>query len=244
MKLRLVLPALLVVVGLALTLEDEGRAQAEPQIVYVVNESSVPSYKLEDALPAFQAAIDDDFGPSWNAYAQLQLVAVAPAASWVIELLDTPVCMDCGGYHELRGGAPHAVVGARVKGANWEQVFTHEMFEMLADPYVDRASYVAHCHFGTCISGDMYAVEPADPVEATRFSYRKTSPYGRPVVISDFVTPNWYNGQVGGKLDFVGAVKRNHQLLSGGYSYVCHNGMWKQLLRYEFKTRRLLHGNR
>lgn len=229
---------LTVVVGLVLALGDNGRAQPQQQVVYVVNESSVPNYKLADVLPAFQAAIDDDFGPVWNTYAQLQQVAVAPPASWVVELRDDPGCWGCAGYHELKGGNPHAVVGARVRHANWEEVFTHETFEMLVDPYVDRASYVAHCSANTCMSGDIYAVEPADPVEDLRYSYRKTSPYGRSVVISDFVTPSWYNGQGGGKLDFMGAVRRNHQLLPGGYAYICHDGQWKQLLRYEFRTRR------
>jgi hypothetical protein len=131
--------------GAVLALGDNGRAQATPLVIYVVNESSVPNSKLQDALVAFQQAIDDDFDPVWNTYAQLQQVDAAPPVSWVIELRDDPGCWGCAGYHELKGRNPHAVVGARVGHANWEQVFTHETFEMLADPYVDRASYVAHC---------------------------------------------------------------------------------------------------
>ena len=205
------------------------------QTIYVVNHSSVPNYKLADALTAYQQAVDNDFGPAWNAYANLELVSAAPPHAWSIELRDETDLWGAAGYHGLHGQMPFAMVGART-GINWELVFSHELFEMLADPYIDRASYLVECgYFTGCISKAFYIVEVADPVEALWHSYRRESEYGRSVVISDFVLPSWYTAQGGAGFDFLGHVKHHHEVMRGGYAYACRNGSWMAIKRWAFR---------
>jgi hypothetical protein len=221
--------------GLAL-LCGSARAQLTPQIIYVVNESSVPTYRIADALPAFQQAADEDFGPVWNAYGQLQLTTLPPEGAWEIDIVDTPDIW-ASGYHTMHGRVPYGQVGTKT-GIPWQLVFSHELFEMLADPYVDRASYVPPlCIGNTCHSGEFYAVEVSDPVEALRYAYWKKSPYGRHILISDFVTPNWFTGQGGAALDFTGNLLHHHQIGKGGYVYICREGNWQPLGTDEFRRR-------
>jgi hypothetical protein len=202
------------------------------QAIYVINQSSIHTWKLRDAIPAFQQAVDQDFGPTWNAYGQLTLVDKAPAGSWSIVLTDTPSCWSCAGFHEMQAGQPYGEVGART-GVNWELVFSHELFEILADPYVDRASYLVRCGYSSCTSNAFYAVEVADPVEARWSSYQVRSPYGRSVVISDFVTPAWYGDQGGRSYDFNGLVHHHHQIMRGGYAYVSQDGTWGPIFQFK-----------
>lgn len=208
-----------------------GEPHAVP--VYVVNRSQVPTWKLNDYLPAFQAALDEDFGPVWNVYGRLELVDQLPEDGMGIELVDVADlnCFLCAGYHELIGHRPHSIVGVGT-GVPWPLVFTHEAEEMLVDPYIDRASFLARCSHYTCTSDAFYLVEVADPVESVKFAYTRTSPRGRGVLISDFVTPAWYTEQGGDLLDFTGHVHRHHEILDGGYIFVNRNGSWDSIDKF------------
>lgn len=188
--------------------------------IYVANGSTeLSNAQVSDALPAFQAAIDQDFAPEWNSGATLSL-SPAPTRSWQIELLDFPDCGNCAGFHNVIGGQPHAQVG--VDG--WQVTFTHELWEMLADPFTNRGMVVSPrrgVH-------KWYALEVADPVEADSFAYTRLSASGQPVSISDFVTEAWYRRGSRGPWDFTHATKRPLQVLDDGYQLWWLNG-WQEV---------------
>lgn len=211
------------------------RAGGRPTI-YVWNTSSViRDATIIDAIPVWQRAIDEDFAPEWNADAQLVFSgngpdAEPPADRWYIEVTDFSDIWGALAYHGVMGSAPYGRVFAEDAieyGFNWEVSFTHELWEMLADPYINRTIEVRDSVF--------YSLEVADPVEADRLAYWRLSPGGVPVAISDFVFEEWYRPNVPGPYDFTGHVKRPLQVLKGGYQNIFIDGRWTSV--FHFKTR-------
>lgn len=201
-------------------------AQAKFQrVIYVTNTSSVLSdAAVRDALPAFQAAIDKDFDPIWHSDAYLIYIghSKAPKGSWHIDIVDSPNCFMCAGYHDFnpKTGEAEGVVGAKL-GMNWQGIFTHELFEILGDPWVQGDGTDART---VKVGSDKYVVETADPVEADKYAYWRSSKSGKPVMISDFVTPAWFRAGSTGRWDFTGSCRRPLQILPEGYQLVFRNG--------------------
>lgn len=238
----LVVMAALLVVAFALYPRGARPGPAGPGVeISVVNRSSVPDARVADSLTAIQHAADADFGPTWNAYARLVYYpsgtprsAIPPG--WTIRLYDQPACgFGCAGQHDQRNGWPYADIGMRISGVAWTEVLTHELWEMLADPYVDREQGVIVQQpgpFGGSVTTDRFSfVEVADPVEASRYDYTRASDTGRTVRISDFVTEAWYRdlhdrGRT--PLDFARHVTRRRQVLPGGYAWYSTGSAWAQ----------------
>ena len=199
------------------------RAQADlrpaPTTVYVINHATrISDQGVLDVLPAFQAAVSNELQRYWHVNTALVFTTTTPpAGASYITLQDSTNLFNALGYHDLdTNNVPFAVVGVEDgfgAGYNWEVTFTHELFEMLVDPYVDK-----WWSFRT----KSFFIEIGDPVEADQFAYLRRSATGLPVMISDFVTPAWYNRHKAGPYDFHRRVKRPRQVLPGGYvtSYV------------------------
>jgi hypothetical protein len=194
-----------------------GTAAAGGQRIYIRNMStSVPDADVVDALPAFQAAVSEDFAPFWHVDAELVFLGhdPAPLDGWRIVLVDSPACWFCDGFHEVAKGIPRAEVGMQ---EGWQVTFSHELFEMLADPMINR---------GVLVGKKWYALEVCDPVEANEIAYERPSATGVPVQISDFVTENWFRPHSAGPYDFLRQTHRPLQVMNGGYSLVWRNNDW------------------
>jgi hypothetical protein len=215
-----VLRRALVLVAIAVTFAGSAAAAAAAVPIYVTNESTViTDAQLQDALTCFQRAVTDDFAPVWHADAQL-VFAQPPAGVWEIRVSDDSDSFGALAYHDVIGGAPVAKVFAKTNidyGYNWETAFTHELFEMLADPWVNRAARTAK---------GWYMVEVGDPVEDDAFAYWRTTDTGAPCAISDFVTEAWYRKGAKGPYDFTGHARKPLQLLTGGYQLVWRATGW------------------
>lgn len=193
------------------------------RVIYITNESSTLTDRaVRDALPAFQAALSKDFAPIWDADARLVYIGrkSAPRLAWQIKLTDYPACLGCYGYHEYADRTVRAEVG--VNQGNWQITFMHELFEMEADPYAAIPGPVR----GVQVGDDWYAMETADPVEANNLAYTRWSATGKPVKISDFVTPEWFDGTSDGPWDFKQHTTKPLQILLGGYQLVWRDGAW------------------
>ena len=202
---------------------DSGAPQ---QAVCIVNTSSqVTDAQVQNAIPAFQAAVDQDFYPVWNQRAVLEFVPsgqTPPPGCWVFTLMDN-LDVAALGYHDAGAGdIPYAHIEAT---ADWTITFTHELFETLADPRGDRFAGTRSSIFPSKV----YVLEVCDPVEADALAYTRPGADGTAVQISDFVTERWYDGAGRGKLDFTGHLRRAHTLYAGGYAWVLVNGLWQEL---------------
>ena len=194
-----------------------GGAAAGGQRIYIRNMSTVvPDAAVVDALPAFQAAVSEDFAPLWHVDAELVFIGQDPAPldGGRIVLVDSPACWFCDGFHEVVKGLPRAEVGMQ---DGWQVTFSHELFEMLADPMINR---------GVLVGKKWYALEVCDPVEANQIAYTRPSTAGVPVQISDFVTENWFRPHSAGPYDFMRQTNRPLQVLDQGYQLVWRNNDW------------------
>jgi hypothetical protein len=198
-------------------------------LIAITNHSTVlADTAITDALYAFQQAVHYDWRPAWDIPGTLTFYpkgAAIPADAWQIVVLDDSDQADALGYHDLSAtGRPIASVFAKTdidNGYSWTVTFTHELFEMLADPFISLAAQTSNTQF--------YAYEVGDPVEADKYCYLRNDLHGRPVKISNFVTPAWFQPGLPGPFDHCKLLSKSLQLLSGGYVSIFTSGSgWSQ----------------
>ncbi len=140
---------------------------------------------------------------------------------------------DEGGFHSDKHKQPYSKVVASPVNTTWTTDASHEILEMLVDPYGNRMqSSIAieivdgQIHDGT---GQFdYLVEACDPCEDNSYAYTING-----VTVSDFITPHYYDPLVtpGTRYSFTGAIKGPRQVLPGGYMSWVNLEMdeWQQL---------------
>ena len=180
--------------------------------------------QVEAVLPALQKQVTSDFRAYWDVHCTLIFCKheeALPTGWWQIVLLDDPDQAGVLGYHELSSqNTPLGKVFAKLdfqNGSSWTVTFSHELLEMLADPWINW-----------CVLGNdnkIYALEVADAVEADKLGYEIDG-----VLVSDFVTPAWFGPAVADRMDFKQHISRELELAHGGYISVFepHKG-WVQI---------------
>jgi len=162
--------------------------------------------------------------------------AVAPLDAWWIAVIDDADMADALGYHDLTvAGLPIGKVFVKTAISYGERpsvTLSHELLEMLGDPYVNVV--VAD---GLNIRR-YWAKEVCDAVEA--FSYPITLPAtltkpARTVEVSDFVLDNYWNTvptkrPYSFKDNLTGPVPA---LAKGGYMAFEENGVWDQVVKFQ-----------
>ncbi len=200
---------LAVIFAAAIALCASTPAFAAGPVVYVANLSTVvPQADVVAALPAFQIAVSRDLAAAWGTDATLTTdPAAEPTAAMVVRIEDDAQNCGCLGYHDVLGGKPTSWIYAGTSASahdSWQLVFTHELFEMLVDPWINR---FALWHDRT------WLVEVCDPPESGFYAYLIDG-----VVISDFITPRWYDRSLPGLFDFTGRFRKSGQIGRHGYA--------------------------
>jgi hypothetical protein len=155
--------------------------------VHVVNTADVPIREVQ----AFEAAAVVQ-ARQLRSYWGTPLIRF-DQRGWMLSILrpNDPLLEGDAGFHsyDLR---PYA----RVEDLSyWTVLASHELMEMLADPKLDT------------VRGG-YLQEVADPVRL--LAYRVDG-----VEMSDFVTPDWFDGSGRGPLDFLERVRHPGSILYG-----------------------------
>ncbi len=187
--------------------------------VAVINESTVlTDAQLQAVIPALQTQVSRDFAPVWGIDAELIFVphgSQPPAHAWWLIILDNSDLASALGYHDLTDqGLPLGKVfaGSDIKmGYQWTVTASHELLELLADPYTSLAAFIQP----DANTGILYAYEVADACEADNLGYSING-----VLVSDFVFPTWFESfrQPGSvQFDFCNHIQKPFQLLPGGY---------------------------
>jgi hypothetical protein len=192
--------------------------------VQIVNHSTVVK---PAELAAYQAAQDKqiwhDFTPAWNHYCELgkfTYPSYNPPAELVI--VDDATQAGVLGYHDIDSvDHPIGFVFAKTSladGVPWTTVASHELLELLADPWINL---LAEGAFGG--KPAIYAVEVGDPVEGDSYAIDS-------VLVSNFVLPSWFQlGLKGTTYDHLGKLILPFTMTSGGYvSYMTTIGTWQQ----------------
>jgi hypothetical protein len=202
-------------------------------VVAVTNASTVlTDEQVAAVLPALRRQAQVDFYAYWSLRCEMVMLAKnqpLPEGWWQIVVVDNPDMAGALGYHELsETGTPLGKVFAKLdidSGLSWTVTMSHELLEMLADPWINW-----------CAQGSddrIYAMEVCDAVEADEIGYTLSAdPDGKPcasVRVSDFVTPAWFTPTEARVYDFLGHLKRPLELAPGGYISIFGHGGWTQI---------------
>ena len=194
-------------------------------LIAVLNLSSLISdAEIAPIVASAQKAVDDAFEPAWGATARLRQIPTgeaAPSGAWWIGFFDNSDVANALGYHDVTSEdlplGKAFVATVQHYHASLSVDFTHELFEMLADPY---------CLLDVQVDsrGTRFAHEVCDAVEADEYGFDVDG-----VLISDFVTPEWFAPSFDGPYDYMDHTTQPFQLLPGGYIGVWTPGKgWSQ----------------
>jgi hypothetical protein len=194
-------------------------------VIAITNASTcLTDTQVEAVLPALQRQVSIDFRAYWDLDCALYPLARNQPLTrgwWQIVITDNPDQAGALGYHEMTSqGAPLGKVFARLdleSGASWTVALSHELLEMLADPWINW------CAVGS--DSKVYALEVCDAVEADDLGYEIDG-----VLLSDFVTPAWFEPTSADRFDFKQRISKELQLARGGYISVLNpNSGWTQV---------------
>jgi hypothetical protein len=165
---------------------------------------------LSRVAAALQRQATRDFAPIWDVSATLDAfprLEDVPVGYW--PMIIVPDVQGAAGIHLDKDGQPYALIEM---SDSWSLTASHEMLEMLADPFGDRLVPGPSIKRG---QGRVeYLVEVCDPSEAAEFGYTVND-----ILVSDFYTPRFFDPvrSVATRYSFTAAVERPRQVLRGGY---------------------------
>jgi hypothetical protein len=216
-------------------LSDVKMVKSYQREIAVVNLSTAATdTEVKAATTAVQKQVTRDFYPVWDFNAHLTFYAdetKVPPKVWLVSIFDDADVAGAGGYHDLtKDGQPLSKVFAKTEisvGSQWTTAFSHEVLEMMADPWISCATEFKRENM---FSGRTFwlAYEVCDPCETDEDGYKIDN-----VLVSDFVYPeyleNW-EPVSGRRYDFMKLLKEPLDMRPGGYLGVKPEGSgWTQI---------------
>ncbi|HEX3323880.1 MAG TPA: hypothetical protein VHR65_01900 [Solirubrobacterales bacterium] len=185
---------------------------AVPVHVALVDMSgTIEALELAEVAGALNEQVQADIAPAWKVAATVGAYPSAPPGTWRIELHETIDLKNAAGYHADKLGQPYAKV---VCDGGWTVTASHELVEMLVDPFGSRLHTAAALKGWKGSSPRVwYLWEPGDPVEEVQYEVGG-------VPMTDFVLPPFYRSTPRGSLaaySHTGAATEPLQILEGGY---------------------------
>lgn len=181
-------------------------------VIAITNASTcLNDSQVEAVLPALQKQVSLDFKAYWNLDCTLSFLPNNQPLTtgwWQMVIVDNPDQAGALGYHEMTStGTPLGKVFAKLDLDNrcsWAVTLSHELLEMLVDPWINWCAVSR--------DGKIYALEVCDAVEADDLGYEIDG-----VLVSDFVTPSWFEPAEADRFDFKQHLSKELQLAEGGY---------------------------
>ncbi|MEU7871838.1 hypothetical protein [Dactylosporangium sp. NPDC049140] len=182
------------------------------ELALVADTPNVTGSQLNRVAAALQKQAIRDFAPIWDIVATIdgfERLEDVPIGYWPIIVRDDIDAPGAAGVHLDRNGQPFALVQV---GDSWSLTASHEMLEMLVDPFGNRL--VA----GQSPKPDQgrveFLVEVADPSEDAQFGYTVNG-----LLVSDFFTPQFYDPVAAGgvRYTFGGHLTGPRRIAKGGY---------------------------
>lgn len=181
-------------------------------IALVSLSKKITSSDLAQTSAALQKQVMRDLGPLWGLSASVDAfpdLKSVPLGYWPIIVTENITDPGAAGFHNDHHNQPYALVQV---GDSWQLTCSHEMCEMLVDPYGNKLEAAGSLDPG---QGKVnYLVEVCDPCEDASFAYSING-----ILVSDFYTPNFFDPQVapGVRYSFTGAITKPCQVLKNGY---------------------------
>ncbi len=196
------------------------------QFIAIVSETNqVNSSELQRIAGAIDKQAKRDFAVPWgispsvNPFASLDDV---PTDYWPVIIRDDIGFEGAAGIHLDKDGQPFALVQS---DDDWSLTASHEVLEMLADPFGNRLVAGKSPKRG---QGRVnFLVEVCDPSEAAQFAYTVNG-----VLVSDFYFNAFFDPvkSTGTRYSFTGALPKPRDIVRGGYLswMVPETGEWFQ----------------
>ncbi len=155
----------------------------------VINEpSAIADLDIQTMLPGFSEQWNADLQPVWHVDpAEFVFIAKGSAPdpqTWWLVFFDNSDQANAPAYHDLSNqGLPISKVFVKTilqDSASVSVCDPHELSEMAVDPWLNGAFQDR--------SGSFWAAEVCDPVESDSYAYESAGG----VLVTDFITPNWY----------------------------------------------------
>jgi hypothetical protein len=192
------------------------------QVGLVDSTKSLDPELVQSAAAALNVQVTRDLPQFWPSIQATVLylphATKIPAGVWPIQLVKSLPPGE-GGFHMDKHNQPYAKVIASAASEDWTIDASHELIEMLVDPYGNRlqssqAIGIVGANVQDVAGQFDYLVEACDPCEANNYAYPIQG-----IAVSDFITPHFYDltAAAGTSYSFTGAIKHPRQLLPGGY---------------------------
>lgn len=185
------------------------------QVALVSESEQINPSDLAEVAAALQKQATRDLVQFWDLKATVDAfprLEDVPLGYWPIMVMDDIHTDGAAGVHEDEQGQPFALVTADGDRDVWSLTCSHEMIEMLVDPFGNRliASDSPKADQGRV----QILVEACDPSEASEFAYTVNG-----VRVSDFYSVRFFDpvAASGVRYSFTGAISEPRQVLQGGY---------------------------
>ena len=199
------------------------------QVGLVSESKRIKPSQLTKVSAALQKQATRDLVQFWNVKATVDAfprLEDIPIGYWPIIIMDDIHESGAAGIHLDRNGQPFSLVTASDRLDVWSLTCSHELIEMLVDPFGNRL-----------VAGDspksdqgraQFLVEACDPSESAQFAYTVNG-----VVVSDFYSIRFFDpvAAPGVRYSFTGAIRQPRQVLRGGYLSwldVASNTWWQE----------------
>jgi hypothetical protein len=184
------------------------------QVALVSESEQIDPSDLTRVSAALQKQVTRDLVQFWDvkatvdAFPQLEDV---PIGYWPIIIKDN-IGFNAAGIHLDKDHQPFALVTASKERDVWSLTTSHELIEMVVDPFGNRL-----------MAGDspkpdqtrvQFLVEACDPPEADEFAYTVNG-----ILVSDFYSVRFFDpvAAPGVRYSFTGAIRQPREVLRGGY---------------------------
>jgi hypothetical protein len=187
--------------------------------------------QVQAVMAAVAAQVNQDFNRYWDcgviSFAFVPKTQAMDPKAWQFVVADDSPQAGAAGYHETgSGGGPIGYAFAlttQQAGMHPSVTISHEILEMLGDPYIDESSQWADIPNALFL-----AYETCDPVEDDQFGQIKDG-----ILLSDFVFPSYFIQGSAGPWDLMRKLTgpwNPATMLSGAYQSTWDptNG-WQQI---------------
>lgn len=181
-------------------------------IALVSTSKKISLDRLASVGAALQKQATRDLGPVWGIKATVDAfphIKNIPIGYWPIIIKDKIDDAEAAGYHTDKHGQPFSLVAF---AEDWSITCSHEMLEMLVDPFGNRLFASDSIKQGQ--GRAQYLVEVCDPSEDDGFGYTINGER-----VSDFYTPDYFDPvpTSSARYSYTGFIKKPKQVLKNGY---------------------------
>lgn len=168
--------------------------------------------ELSQTAASLQKQATRDLGPIWSIDATVDYfpdLKSVPLGYWPIIISENIKDPGAAGFHTDKHHQPYSLVEL---DDTWQLTCSHEMCEMLVDPYGNKLQSAGSQQLG--LSKVNFLVEVCDPCEDASFAYSING-----ILMSDFYTPNFYDPQAvnGVRYSYTGSITQPCEIKKNGY---------------------------